>query len=146
KIYIYNTQVREFSGEIEVGDDPNEICLSKNGTYLFVANANDNSISVINTSQRKVIETLDAALYPNAPGGSTSNGVALSEDEKTLYIANADNNCLAVFDVSEPGHSRSKGFIPTGWYPTNVKVVGRKIFVSNGKGFRSMANPFGPNP
>ena len=146
KVYIYNTQVGEFSGEIQVGDNPNEMCLSKNGVYLFVANANDNSISVINTSQRKVIETLDAALYPNAPGGSTSNGVALSEDEKTLYIANADNNCLAVFDVSEPGHSRSKGFIPTGWYPTNVKVVGRKIFVSNGKGFTSMANPFGPNP
>src|SRR6266404_6920375 len=43
KIYIYNTQAGEFSGEIAVGDNPNEICLSKNGTYLFVANANDNS-------------------------------------------------------------------------------------------------------
>jgi YVTN family beta-propeller protein len=146
RIYIYNTQVREFSGEIPVGDNPNEICLSKTGVYLFVANANDNSVSVINTSKRKVIETLNAALYPNAPSGSTSNGVALSVDEKTLYIANADNNCLAVFDVSKPGLSKSKGFIPTGWYPTNVKVIGNKIFVSNGKGFSSMANPFGPNP
>jgi YVTN family beta-propeller protein len=146
KIYIYNTQVGEFSGEIAVGDNPNEICLSKNGVYLFVANANDNSVSVINTNQRKVIETLNAAFYPNAPSGSTSNGVALSEDEKTLYIADADNNCLAVFDVSRPGYSKSKGFIPTGWYPTNVKVIGTKIFVSNGKGFSSMANPFGPNP
>ena len=146
RIYVYNTQVGEFSGEIPVGDNPNEICLSKNGTYLFVANANDNSVSVINTSERKVIETLNAALYPNSPSGSTSNGVALSEDEKTLYIANADNNCLAVFDVSRPGSSRSKGFIPTGWYPTNVKVIGTKLFVTNGKGFSSMANPFGPNP
>jgi YVTN family beta-propeller protein len=146
KIYIYNTQVGEFSGEISVGDNPNEICLSKNGVYLYVANANDNSVSVINTGQRKVIETLNAALYPNSPSGSTSNGVALSEDDKTLYIANADNNCLAVFNVSKPGFSKSKGFIPTGWYPTNVKVIGNKIFVSNGKGFTSMANPFGPNP
>jgi len=146
KIYILNTQVREFSGEIPVGDNPNEICLSKNGSYLFVANANDNSISVINTTERKVIETLNAALYANAPSGSTSNGVALSEDDKTLYIANADNNCLAVFDVTKPGFSKSKGFIPTGWYPTNVKVIGSKIFVSNGKGFSSVANPFGPNP
>ena len=146
KIYIYNTQVREFSGEIAVGDNPNEICLSKNGAYLYIANANDNSVAVISTSQRKVIEVLNAALYPNAPSGSTSNGVALSEDEKTLYVANADNNCLAVFDVSKPGFSKSKGFIPTGWYPTNVKIIGNKIFVSNGKGFSSMANPFGPNP
>ena len=146
KIYVYNTQVREFSGEITVGDNPNEICLSKNGAYLYVANANDNSVAVVNTVQRKVIEVLNAALYPNAPSGSTSNGVALSEDEKTLYVANADNNCLAVFDVSKPGFSKSKGFIPTGWYPTNVKIIGNKIFVSNGKGFSSMANPFGPNP
>jgi YVTN family beta-propeller protein len=146
RVYIYNTQVGEFSGEIPVGDNPNEICLSKNGTYLFVANANDNSVSIINTGQRQVIETLNAALYPSSPSGSTSNGVALSEDEKTLYIANADNNCLAVFDVSSPGNSKSKGFIPTGWYPTNVKVIGSKIFVANGKGFSSMANPFGPNP
>jgi YVTN family beta-propeller protein len=146
KIYMYNTQVREFSGEITVGDNPNEICLSKNGAYLYVANANDNSVAVISTSQRKVFEVLNAALYPNAPSGSTSNGVALSEDEKTLYVANADNNCLAVFDVSKPGFSKSKGFIPTGWYPTNVKIIGNKIFVSNGKGFSSMANPFGPNP
>jgi YVTN family beta-propeller protein len=146
KVYVYNTQVGEFSGEIAVGDNPNEICLSKNGAYLYVANANDNSVAVISTSQRKVIEVLNAALYPNSPSGSTSNGVALSEDEKTLFVANADNNCLAVFDVSKPGFSKSQGFIPTGWYPTNVKIAGNKIFVSNGKGFLSMANPFGPNP
>jgi len=146
KVYIYNTQVRKISGEIEVGDNPNEMCLSKNGAYLFVCNANDNSVSVIHTSQRKVIETLNAALYPNSPSGSTTNGVALSEDEKTLYVANADNNCLAVFDVSKPGSSLGRGFIPTGWYPTNVKVIGNKIFVTNGKGFSSKANPLGPNP
>ena len=48
----------------------------------------------------KVIETLNSALYPDSPPGSTPNSVALSNDEKTLYIANADNNCLAVFDVN----------------------------------------------
>ena len=63
-----------------------------------------------------------------------------------MYIANADNNCLAVFDVTVPGRSKSKGFIPVGWYPTNVKVIGKKILVSNGKGFSSFANPNGPNP
>ncbi len=145
KLLLFNIETKNFS-EIPVGDNPNELCLTKNGKFLFVANANDNSVSVINTAGQKVIETLTASLFPNAPPGSTSNGLALSEDEKTLYIANADNNCLAVFDVSDPGNSKSKGFIPVGWYPTNVKVIGKKIFVTNGKGFSSMANPFGPNP
>lgn len=132
--------------EWPVGDNPNEMCLSRDGKYLFVANANDNSVSVIDTREGKVTETLDAGVFPGSPGGSTTNGVALSPDEKQLFIANADNNCLAVFDVSRPGFSISKGFIPVGWYPTQVKVVGKKVFVANGKGFSSAANPLGPNP
>lgn len=146
KVLFYNVAKKTIVDSMNVGDNPNELCITKNGKYLFVANANDNSVSVIDVIKNKVIETLNAALYPNAPSGSTSNGVALSSNEKTLYIANADNNCLAVFDISEIGKSKSKGFIPVGWYPTNVKVVGNKIFVSNGKGFTSLANPLGPNP
>ena len=146
EVIVINTVDRKISEHIKVGDNPNELCLSKSGKILYVANANDNSVSVINTQTLKVIETLSAALFPGAPPGSTSNGLALSADEKILYIANADNNCLAVFDVSKPGVSKSNGFIPTGWYPTNVKVISKKIFVTNGKGFSSQANPYGPNP
>jgi YVTN family beta-propeller protein len=146
KVLVYNVAAGKIVDSVNVGDNPNELLLSKNGRHLFVANANDNSVSVIDVLSRKVVEVLNAALYPNAPSGSTSNGLALSENGKTLYIANADNNCLAVFDVSNIGHSQSKGFIPVGWYPTNVKVLGKKIFVSNGKGFSSFANPNGPNP
>jgi len=146
KVLIYNTTSSNIEGEIVVGSDPNDLCMNKKGTILYVANANDNSVSVIDLKTMKVIEILNAALYPDAPSGSTTNGVALGADEQTLYIANADNNCLAVFDVSHPGNSSSKGFIPVGWYPTCVKVVGKKIFVTNGKGLSSMANPFGPNP
>ncbi len=141
KIKIFNTITKKITDSIAVGDNPNDMCLSKNGQWLYVANANDNSVSVINIHQRKVLETLNAALYPDSRQGSTTNSVALSGDEKTLYIANADNNCLAVFDVSKPGSSTAKGFIPVGWYPTCVKTIGNKIYVANGKGFTSMANP-----
>ena len=146
KLKIFDTETRSMSGEIAVGDNPNDLCLTRNGRWLFVANANDNSVSVIDLRSRQVVETLNAALYADAPPGSTTNALALSGDEKTLYIANADNNCLAVFDVAKPGSARSKGFIPVGWYPTAVQVIGKKIWVANGKGFSSMANPDGPNP
>lgn len=145
KIKIFNTITQKFTDSIAVGDNPNDMCLSKNGQYLYVANANDNSVSVIDILKRKLFETLNAALYPNSVPGSTTNSVALSSDEKTLYIANADNNCLAVFDVNKPGSSLPKGFIPVGWYPTCVRTIGNKIYVANGKGFTSMPNaPFDP--
>ena len=146
RVKVFNTRLNKFTDEVKVGSNPNEMCLSKNGKWLYVANANDNSVSVIDIAKRKVVETLNTALYPDAPSGSTTNAVALSEDDKSLFIANADNNYLAVFDVSWPGQSHSKGFIPTGWYPTNVKVIGKKILVTNGKGFSSLPNPQGPNP
>lgn len=146
KIVIFNTNQQKITGSVAVGDNPNDLCITKNGQYLFVANSNDNSVSVIDTRQMKPVETLNSALYPGSPAGSTTNSVALSSDEKTLYIANADNNCLAVFDVSTPGSSKSKGFIPTAWYPTCVRIAENKILVSNGKGMSSHANPYGPNP
>lgn len=146
KIAIFDTQTRKVMSYIPVSYNPNELILNKSGKLLFVANAGDNSVSVIDTKAQKVIEVLDAGLYPNSLVGSVTNGLALSADEKSLYIANADNNCLAVFDVSRQGKSFSKGFIPVGWYPTNVRVIGQKIFVANGKGFTSFANPKGPQP
>ena len=146
KVLVFDIAFKKIVAEINVGENPNELLLSKNGEHLFVANAGDNAVSVIDIAQRKVLEVLNAALYPDAPTGSASNGLALSEDQKTLYVANADNNCLAVFDVSKPGFSKSKGFIPTGWYPTNVKLIGKKIYVSNGKGFSSRPNKKGPDP
>ena len=146
KLAIYDVMDQKISSEILTESHPNEIIQNKSGDYLFVANANDNSVSVIETKTGRVIEVISTAMYPTKLTGSTTNGLALSEDEKTLYVANADNNCLAVFNVSNPGKSTSKGFIPTGWYPTNVRVAGKKIFVSNGKGFSSMANPDGPQP
>ncbi len=146
KVAVYDTKAMAVKTQIPVGDNPNELLLNNKGNLLFVANANDNSVSVIDVAKQQVIEVLNAALFANAAQGSTSNGLALSANEKTLYVANADNNCLAVFDVSVTGRSKSKGFIPVGWYPTNIKVVGNTIFVSNGKGFSSFANPTGPNP
>jgi YVTN family beta-propeller protein len=146
EVVLFDTEKLQTAGSIKVGDNPNELCLNRKGTFLFVANANDNSVSVIDTKTRKVVETLNTALFPDSPTGSTTNGLALDEKEETLYVANADNNCLAVFNVEQPGNSTSKGFIPTGWYPTCVRVVQGKVYVTNGKGLTSYANPFGPNP
>jgi YVTN family beta-propeller protein len=146
KVWIYNTKEQLLVDSVTTDDHPNDLVLSKDGRWLYVANANSNSVSVISTQQRKQAETLNAALFPDAPTGSTTNSVALSPDDKTLYVANADNNCLAVFDVSSPGNSRSKGFIPTGWYPTGVKTMGQKILVLNGKGMTSTSSMIPADP
>ncbi|MCK5371503.1 MAG: bifunctional YncE family protein/alkaline phosphatase family protein [Cyclobacteriaceae bacterium] len=146
KVAVFDLKAHEIADYIEVESHPNDMVITGDGRYLYVANANSNSVSVIDLTQRKVVENIGTALFPDAPAGSTPNGLALSSDESRLYIANANNNCLAVFDVSEKGEGKGLGFIPTGWYPTSVKVAGHKILVANGKGERSLPNPKGPNP
>jgi DNA-binding beta-propeller fold protein YncE len=138
-----DTILREF----RTGDHPNDMVISTDDNRLFVANANNNSVTVIDLKKGKVSETLQTALIPDAPYGSTPDALALSPDGKTLCVANADNNYLAVFDVSKPGYAKTKGFIPVGWYPTAVQFLkSGKILVANGKGISSRANPNGPNP
>ncbi|HXB35286.1 MAG TPA: bifunctional YncE family protein/alkaline phosphatase family protein [Puia sp.] len=146
KVWIFDTERQSLTDSIATDDHPNDMAISANGRWLYVANANSNSVSIIDTRTKNLVETLHTALTPDAPIGSTTNSVCLSPDEKMLYIANADNNYLAVFDVSDPGHSRSLGFIPVGWYPTCVRTRGREIFVTNGKGLSSFPNPGEPQP
>jgi YVTN family beta-propeller protein len=134
--------------EIAVGEHPNAMGLSKDGTRLFVACANTNAVWVVDVATGRATEQIGVALFPNAPPGTTPNALALSPDGATLLVANADNNTVAVVDVSTRDQSRVKGFIPTGWYPTSVTFdrEGRRIYVLNGKGLAPAANPRGPQP
>ncbi|HET6255262.1 MAG TPA: bifunctional YncE family protein/alkaline phosphatase family protein [Puia sp.] len=145
KVWVFDTRRNVLTDSIPTDDHPTDMAIDGD-SRLYVANANSNSVSVIALPSNKVIETLHTALSPDAPIGSTTNSLCLSPDGKTLYIANADNNYLALFDVSDPGHSRSLGFIPVGWYPTCVRMHGGQIFVTNGKGLSSMPNPLEPQP
>lgn len=145
-VALLDTKSLAITGNIATESAPNELLLNKKGNLLYVANGGDNSVSVISLPAKKVIEVISATVHPTKLTGSTTNGLALSDDERELYIANADNNCVCVFDVSKTGESKSEGFIPTGWYPTGVKFCNGRLWVANGKGFTSMANPLGPQP
>jgi YVTN family beta-propeller protein len=147
-VAVINLKTDQVIARWPTEEHPCEMVLSRSGKILFVANANRNTVTVLDTGTGKAVETICASLYPQSPPGSTPNSLALSPDEKMLFIANANLNVVAVFDVGAPGKSRSLGFIPSGWYPTSVRVTpdGKHLLVANGKGVISKANPFGPQP
>src|SRR3989442_1352685 len=148
KILAFDAATLEKRGEIAVGEHPNAMAFSKDGTRLFVACANTNAVWVVDLASRTAKEQVSVALHPGAPAGSTPNALGLSPDGRTLLVASADNNVVAVVDVSRPGASAVKGFIPTGWFPTAVQFSrdGKRIYVLSGKGLTSQANPRGPQP
>ncbi len=133
--------------KIPVGEHPNKMTLANDGR-LFVANANTDNISVIDTKADSVLKTISITPYKNANYGSTPNGLAISADSRTLYVANADNNDVSVIDVSKISKPHITGLIPAGWYPTATALSkdGKTLFIANGKGVSSKPNPQGPVP
>ncbi len=148
KVAVVDTDKFETCGQWATQEHPNEMLLAQKGKFLFVANANRNTVTVIDTEAGKAVETIGTALDPNAPPGSTPSSLALSNDETLLFVSNANTNNLAVVNVKDPGGSAPLGFIPTGWYPTSVRLSpdGKSIYVCNGKGASSRANRDGPRP
>ena len=127
---------------------PTEMTLSPDAKTLYVACANSTRVSVLDAETGKALETINCALYPSAPSGNTPSSLSLTPDGQMLFVANADANNLAVINVAQRGKAKSLGFIPTGWYPTSVRynATNKRLYVANGKGLSSRANPQGPGP
>ena len=105
--------------EVEGGSSPNSIAA---GTEkVFVSNATNDNISVLNPRTGKVTDTIKLKIAEpiDRYRGMLPFGLALSHDESKLYIALSGLNSVAVVDT------RSKqvlGYIPTGWFPTKLAV------------------------
>ena len=138
---------------IAVGQHPSGMVASKTGKFVYVANANSDTVSVIDTGREEVVETIPAGPEGRLPFGSGTNALALSPNGLYLYAANGTNNCIAVIRLGKkaaeeappggPDTSSMRGLIPTGWYPGAVRVSadGKKLFVANVKGLGSLSQP-----
>jgi YVTN family beta-propeller protein len=138
---------------IPVGLHPCGLILSPHARFAYVANANSDTVSVIDTGTHQVTETIDCRPEARLPFGSGSNALALGPDGGTLYVANGTNNCVAVIrlgrqsrerpDAAGPEQSELLGLIPTAWYPGAVclSADGSRLFVANVKGLGALSQP-----
>ena len=69
-VSIVDVNSMRVTGRIAAGTNPNDMVLSKDGR-LFVSCASDNTVAVIDTRTRQVVERISTALTPNSPEGST---------------------------------------------------------------------------
>ncbi|MCD4710054.1 MAG: bifunctional YncE family protein/alkaline phosphatase family protein [Bacteroidales bacterium] len=122
---------------IEVGLHPGAMVLSPDKSRLYVACANSDTISIIDTKNDAVIDHITVRMEKNLPFGSAPNALAISHDGKQLFVANGTDNALCVIQLDK--NNEIAGFIPTGWYPGAVTIDkdAKFLFVANTKGIGS---------
>jgi YVTN family beta-propeller protein len=112
---------------------------------IFVSNATQDSITVIDSATNRVEKTilLEPAASVRGLRGVLPFGLALSPDEKRLYVACAGINALAVLDAQR---GTLLAYLPTAWFPARVAVSpdGKTLYVASTKGFGAGPNG-GPN-
>ncbi len=124
--------------QVDVGLQPSDLVISRDGKKLFVANTNSDTVSYIDAASQKVVKTFNIRPDVKLPFGSAPNGIALSPDEKTLYVCNSANNAIGVFEIAS---GKRMGFIPTAWYPGSVMCSGSNLYIANIKGWGSRGKP-----
>jgi YVTN family beta-propeller protein len=117
---------------IKVPGQPNKMTLNADGSKLYVAEDQTDSVGIIDTATYTDTTEVKVGAPPGLiPAdrakftGHNTNSVTLSPDGKTLYATNGNMNNVAVVDLnSGAGTPVVTGLIPTGWYPNSVSLTG----------------------
>ncbi|MEO8594399.1 MAG: alkaline phosphatase family protein [Candidatus Solibacter sp.] len=100
---------------------------------IFVANANGDSISVIDPATNTVEADIPIRIAGlEAYRGVMPIGLAYHEKSGWLLVAEAGINAVGVIDVKQ---RRVLGHLPAAWFPTRVAIDRDTVFVANGRGF-----------
>ncbi len=118
---------------IPVDLHPTALALSNDGSRLYVACSDADAIDVIDTHTDRVVGRVDVGL--SLGRGSSPNALAIAPDG-TLYASLGAENAVA-----EIRNGKVVARAPAGWYPTGVAVDAHAVYVIDGKGERSPANP-----
>jgi YVTN family beta-propeller protein len=120
-------------GSIAVGLHPTAMYVSRNA--LFVANTNSDTVSVIDTGDDQVVQTIETKPWPSSTVGYQPDGIALTKDGH-LLVSLGRANAIAVYRYyGTPKEPVSYiGLLPTDYYPAAVAAVGGQIVVTNTRG------------
>ena len=125
------------ANSIEVGLHPGAMVFSPDKSRLYVACANSDIISVIDTKKDVIIDKISVRMEKELPFGSAPNAMAISKNGKQLYVANGTDNAICVIQLDN--NNEISGFIPTGWYPGAIIMDKEEkfLFIANTKGIGS---------
>ena len=117
---------------INVGLHPTAL-YAKTGA-LFVTDTNSDTVSVIDTSSDKVVQTISTQPWPESKVGYEPDAVTLTDDGH-LLVTLGGANAVAVYKYTSPRDPVSYvGMIPTDYFPSDITTLGNTVLVTNMRG------------
>ncbi|MEU4221312.1 bifunctional YncE family protein/alkaline phosphatase family protein, partial [Actinoplanes sp. NPDC026623] len=117
---------------IDVGLHPT--ALYAKGRAVFVTNTATNDVSVIDTTDDTVVQTIATQPWPEASVGYEPDAVTLTRDGH-LLVTLGRANAIAVYRYTTPQEPVSYvGLLPTDYFPAEIATVGDDVLVSNTRG------------
>jgi len=92
-----------------VGHRPQALAFNSANHTLYVGNANDNDVSVINTSHCSNLDTSDCSVKANVAVGDSPDSIGIVFDKNTVYVENRFDMSVSVFDGSTCNGSNVAG-------------------------------------
>jgi YVTN family beta-propeller protein len=147
-VSVVNLTTGKEMQEIRVGLEPT--ALYQDGNALFVANSDDDSMSVIDERTNTVTQTVRTNPVPGADVGSYANAINMSDPSHVLVSIGRDNAIAVYHYEGLYGPMRFVGLLPTDWYPVQVQpdpALGTgAIVVTNDKGIGAQGPIVNPQP
>jgi YVTN family beta-propeller protein len=137
-VSVVDLSAKTVTKTVTVGLQPARMTVS--GQFVFVANTNSDTVSVIDTKSNDVVQTINVEPYPKAPRGSAPNAVQMINDHQ-LAVSLGRNNALAVYDWKGPSEKpRITGLVPTAWFPVDIATdaANNRLLVANADGVGSL--------
>jgi YVTN family beta-propeller protein len=118
---------------IAVGLHPTALYVK--GDALFVANTNSDTVSVVDTTNDKVVQTIATQPWPSSRVGYEPTSIALTANGH-LLVTLGRANAVAVYRYhgSPLQPVNYLGLLPTDYYPADVATAGNQVVVTNTRG------------
>ncbi|MBV8275676.1 MAG: bifunctional YncE family protein/alkaline phosphatase family protein, partial [Verrucomicrobia bacterium] len=133
-VSVLNLETLTVESNIKVGLHPTGLALDLANGLLYVANTFGDSVSVVDTTNNKVVRTINVGVP--LPGAFGAEPISVAVNGNTLYVALFTVNAIAVVDLSDPKKNAVAGYIPTASTPSTIAFdqPRNQLVVSNHKG------------
>lgn len=106
KVTVLNASTLAIESVITVGNFPEDIAFTSDGSQAFVTNSSDSTVSVIDTATRTVTQTINLATIPL----TFPFGIVVGKHDRKVFVTSAsaefdgsDEN-IAVLDITNPAN------------------------------------------